>query len=98
MKSWRLYKIWIALILIYTFYKKSIIKLYSSSYNDIFVQVKMLTDKYLNKEKNPFNVIVVGGTYTNTNLHNNKKLKTCLNMGYYDSTNHIPIQLEIKGT
>ena len=58
----------------------------------------MLTDKYLEKEKNLFNVVAVDGTYTNTNLHNNKKLETCLNMGYYDSTNHIPIQLEIKGT
>ena len=79
------------------YYKKEQ-KIPYSYYNDIFIQVKILTDKYLNKEKNPFNVVAVDGTYTNTNLHNNKKLETCLNMGYYDSTNHIPIQLEIKGT
>ena len=79
------------------YYKKEL-KIPYSYYNDIFIKVKQLTDKYLNKEKNPFNVVAVDGTYTNTNLHNNKKLETCLNMGYYDSTNHIPIQLEIKGT
>ena len=79
------------------YYKKEQ-KIPYSYYNDIFIQVKILTDKYLNKEKNPFNVVAVDGTYTNTNLHNNKKLETCLNMGYYDSQNHIPIQLEIKGT
>lgn len=79
------------------FYKKEL-KIPVSFYNDIFIKIKQLTDKYLNKNQNPFNVIAVDGTYTNTNIYNNKKLETCLNMGYYDATNHIPIELEIKGT
>ena len=58
----------------------------------------VILDKYINKSKNPFNVIVVDGTYNNTNIHNDKKLETCLNMWYYYATNHIPIDLEIKGT
>jgi hypothetical protein len=79
------------------YYKKEL-KIPLSYYNDIFIKTKCILDKYINKSKNPFNVIAVDGTYNNTNIHNDKKLETCLNMGYYDATNHIPIDLEIKGT
>jgi hypothetical protein len=79
------------------YYKKEL-KIPLSYYNDIFIKIKIITDKYLNRSKNPFNVIAVDGTYNNTNLLNSKKLETCLNMGYFDATNHIPINLEIKGT
>jgi hypothetical protein len=79
------------------YYKKEL-KIPLSYYNDIFIKVKQIVNKYIDKNKNPFNVIAVDGTYNNTNIYNNKKLETCLNMGYYDATNHIPIDLEIKGT
>jgi hypothetical protein len=78
------------------YYKKEL-KIPISFYNDIFIKIKKLLDKYLNKNINPFNVISVDGTYNNTNLLNNKKLETSLNMGYYDATNKIPIDLEFKG-
>lgn len=35
----------------------------------------------MNRNLNLFNVIAVDGTYSNTNLHNQHKLETCLNMG-----------------
>ena len=57
------------------YYKKEQ-KISYSFHNNIFIQVKMITHKYLEKEKNIFNVVAVVGTYTNTNLHNNKKLET----------------------
>ena len=52
----------------------------------------------MNRNLNLYNIIAVDGTYSNTNLHDEHKLETCLNMGYFDCTNQIPIDLEIKGT
>ena len=42
-------------------------------------------------------MIAVDGTYNNTNIKNDKTLETSLNMGLYDATNCIPIELELKG-
>lgn len=79
-----------------TFYKKE--KLISISfYNNIFLKIKQLLNKYLNKKDNIYNVIAVDGTYNNTNIKNDKTLETSLNMGLYDATNCIPIELELKG-
>jgi len=78
-----------------SYYKKEF-KIPISFYNDIFIKINNLLNKYLNKN-NSFNVICIDGTYSNTNINNNKKLETSLNMGYYDATNHIPIDLEFKG-
>lgn len=79
-----------------TFYKKE--KLIPVSfYQNIFIKTKLLLDKYLNKNNNEYNVIAVDGTYNNTNIKNDKTLETSLNLGIYDSTNSIPIEIELKG-
>ena len=45
-----------------------------------------------------YQIIVVDGTYSNTNIKPTKgKLDTSLNMGYYDAVNGVPIHLEYKG-
>lgn len=80
-----------------SFYKKEL-NIPLTFYQNLFFKVKQLLDKTINKNFNLYNVIAVDGTYSNTNLHNEHKLETCLNMGYYDCTNQIPIDLEIKGT
>jgi len=64
---------------------------YCKIYNDIL----NLHNKYY--PKNGYNIVAVDGTYNNTNIENNKKLETSLNMGYYDVTNGIPIELTFKG-
>lgn len=80
-----------------SFYKKEL-NIPLIFYQNLFLKIKNLSNKLMNKNLNLFNVIAVDGTYSNTNLHNQHKLETCLNMGYYDCTNQIPIELEIKGT
>ena len=79
-----------------SFYKKEL-QIPLAFYNDIFFKIKKLLDKYLNKNNEQYNVIAVDGTYSNTNINNDKQLETCLNMGYYDCTNQIPVEIEIKG-
>jgi len=80
-----------------SFYKKEL-NIPLTFYQNLFFKVKQLLNKTINKNLNLYNVIAVDGTYSNTNLHNEHKLETCLNMGYFDCTNQIPIDLEIKGT
>lgn len=46
---------------------------------------------------NKNNIVCVDGTYNNTNLLNNGSLETSLNMGYYDFTNKIPVNIKFKG-
>ena len=64
---------------------------YSKIHNDIL----NLYNKY--NPKIGYNIVAVDGTYNNTNIKNNKKLETSLNMGYYDATSGIPIELTFKG-
>lgn len=78
-----------------SFYKKEL-KIPINYYIKIFTKIKFLLNKYLNKNDSNYNVIAIDGTYSNTNILNNKLLETTLNMGYYDATNHIPIDLELK--
>ena len=80
-----------------SYYKKGI-KIPLSFYHEVFIKIKKLLDKYLGKNDQQYNVVVIDGTYSNTNIYNNKQLETCLNMGYYDCTNCIPVEIEIKGT
>jgi hypothetical protein len=80
-----------------SYYKKEI-KIPLCFYNNIFIKIKKILNEYLGKKDDDYNIIAIDGTYSNTNIHNNKKLETCLNMGYYDCTNHIPVEIEIKGT
>ena len=78
-----------------SFYKKEL-KIPINYYAKILDKIKILLNKYLNKNDSNYNVIAVDGTYSNTNILNDKSLETTLNMGYYDATNHIPIDLELK--
>ncbi len=78
-----------------SFYKKEL-KIPINYYVKIFNKIKNLLNKYLNKNDYTHNIIAVDGTYSNTNILNNKSLETTLNMGYYDATNRIPIDLELK--
>lgn len=77
-------------------YQKKESKIPLSFYQKVFMDVKKLFDKY--KLKNNFkNVISVDGTYNNTNIKNDGTLETSLNMGYYDNTNRIPIDIQYRG-
>lgn len=66
-------------------------------YQNVLNKTKMLFDKYKNNH-NDYNIVAVDGTYNNTNLKRNKTLETSLNMGYYDVTNEIPIDIKLRGT
>jgi hypothetical protein len=58
-------------------------------------KVKQLFNNY-SKKTSPYNIIAVDGTYNNTNLKNDKTLETTLNMGFYDVSNCIPIDIVLK--
>lgn len=64
-------------------------------YQNCLSKLKLLFNKYSNKS--PIKIISVDGTYNNTNLKKDKTLETTLNMGYYDVTNCVPINIELKG-
>jgi len=75
------------------YYKEQKIPL--TFYQNILLKTKQLFTKYENK--NILNkIIAVDGTYNNTNFKKDKNLETTLNMGYYDVTNCIPINIELK--
>jgi len=76
------------------FYKKEN-KIPFEYYKSIYDKILILHNYYA--KPNKYKIIAVDGTYNNTNLKNNKKLETNLNMGYYDITNKIPISLDLKG-
>jgi Transposase DDE domain len=64
-------------------------------YKNIHEKVLKMYNNYT--EQSTYNIIAVDGTYNNTNVKNNKTLETSLNMGYFDVTNDIPIELTYKG-
>lgn len=65
-------------------------------YQNMLNKTKILFDKYNNKN-NKYIIVAVDGTYNNTNLKKDKTLETSLNMGYYDVSNGIPIDINLKG-
>jgi hypothetical protein len=78
-----------------TFYEKET-KISFSYYSDIYHKLILIIKKYFNDNKN--SIIAVDGTYTNTNIKNIKDyLETSLNMGFFDVTYDIPIELIFKG-
>ena len=64
-------------------------------YQNTLSKVQQLFDKYTNKNV-PYNVIAVDGTYNNTNFKNDKTLETTLNMGFFNVTQGVPINIELK--
>jgi hypothetical protein len=80
-----------------TFYEKET-KISFSYYSDIYHKLILIIKKYFNDNKNNNSIIAVDGTYTNTNIKNIKDyLETSLNMGFFDVTYDIPIELIFKG-
>ena len=69
-----------------------------TTYKNIFNKVTNLYKKLENiDDKKPIK-IAVDGTNNNTNILNKKdNLETTLNMGFYDLTNDLPIELSIEG-
>ena len=68
-----------------------------STYKNIFTDVSQLY-KQLNKiDVNEIIKIAVDGTFNNTNVNNSCVLETSLNMGYYDVSNDIPLDLTFEG-
>lgn len=68
-----------------------------SFYSDLF---KQLYDLYISlfSSDNLNKIIAIDGCYTNSNVFNIKQfLETSLNMGFYDVTNNIPLDLTFEG-
>jgi len=75
-------------------YQKKEAKIPLSFYQLIFDDVKKLHDQYIDNKKR---TIAVDGTYNITNVKNDGSLETSLNLGIYDITNRIPIDIQLKG-
>ncbi len=77
-------------------YQKKEANIPLSFYNNIFNDIQALFyDKYSTENKNK--IVSVDGTYNNTNILNDGSLETSLNMGYFDYTNKIPVNIKFKG-
>ena len=79
-----------------TFHKKEIL-IPISTYKNMLDKVKTLYNElYFVNDKDL--LLAVDGTFNNTNILNKKdNLETSLNMGYYDVTNDVPIELSFEG-
>ena len=79
-----------------TFYEKEI-NIPILYWYDIYNKLINIHNRYF-LNKNGKSIIAVDGTYTNTNVKNIKGyLETSLNMGFFDVSNDIPIELIFKG-
>ena len=75
-----------------TYHKKDLMIPYAF-YKDLFYKIRNLYNEYL-KSNDKYNLIVVDGTYNNTNVNNDKgKLETSINMGYYSINECMPIDI-----
>lgn len=69
-----------------------------SFYKGIFTKVSNLYKKLMLIDDNKLKEIAADGVFNNTNVLNKKdNLETTLNLGYYDITNDIPIDLTFEG-
>mgnify|MGYP000732890977 FL=1 len=67
-----------------------------ASYQNIYEGLNTIIKKNFSDGKDI--VYSVDGTYNNTNVKNNKGyLETSLNMGFFDVTNDVPVELIFKG-
>ena len=74
-----------------SFYKKEQ-KIPLQYYENIYEKVLNIYKKYTKQTQ--YTIVAVDGTYNNTNYKNNKKLETSLNMGYFDISNCIPLEID----
>jgi hypothetical protein len=77
-----------------SYYRKEF-KIPLSFYTDILNKVKKLLKKYSPNCK--YTIFAGDGTYNITNANNGKELETNLNMGFFNVTNCIPVDIEYKG-
>ena len=67
-------------------------------YKGMFAKVANLYKKLMLIDDNEFKEIATDGVFNNTNILNKKdNLETTLNLGYYDITNDIPIDITFEG-
>jgi hypothetical protein len=74
-----------------SFYKKEQ-KIPLEYYDSVYDKVYNIYKKY--SKKTHHTIVAVDGTYNNTNYKKNSILETTLNMGYYDITNNIPLEID----
>lgn len=73
-------------------------KISLSFYNKLFYDVSSLYKQLMNVDLNKPIIFSSDGTFNNINSLNKKdNLETALNMGFYDITNDIPLELNIEG-
>lgn len=78
-------------------YQKKEAKIPLAFYEEIFEKIQTLFyEKY--STNNTCKIVSVDGTYNNTNILNDGNLETSLNMGYFDFTNKIPVNITFKGS
>ena len=63
-------------------------------YKDIFNKTKNFHDELCNSNNS---IIVIDGVYSNTNLNQNGKVETAMNLGFYDNVNCVPIDIHFTG-
>lgn len=76
------------------FYKKEQ-KIPLKYYEDIYEKVLAIFNKYTFHVN--YNILTVDGVCNNTNYNGDGKLETSLNMGYFDATHGIPIEIDPIG-
>ena len=88
-----------------SYYRKEL-KIPITFYENILIKIKNIFDKYYNRynlidindKKSNYQIQPVDGTYNNINEDNKKGiLETSLNMGYYNVTKNIPIDIDFRG-
>jgi hypothetical protein len=79
-----------------TSYYKRELQIPISFYENTLHKIKKMLNSYL-KPNDKHNVYAVDGTYNNTNIKNDGKLETSLNLSVYNVTDRIPIEIEFKG-
>lgn len=76
-----------------SFYRKES-KIPLQYYENIY---KNITDIHKNfSKKTHYKIVAVDGSYSNTNYKNDKTLETSLNMGYFDISNSIPLEIDLN--
>ena len=63
-------------------------------YKEIFIKTKKFYDELFGFDNS---IIIIDGVYSNTNLNQNGKVETAMNLGFYDNSNCVPIDIHFTG-